>query len=142
MQENETMMSANRAELIKIARESCAKNLYSNNSRNNQSSNKRLTSVRRDSLDGATMLIPIARRSSVSNTDTRLNGIRFFAIRMIIAVILFASVVLIDQTKFTYNKFNSSVIEEAIHTNASAKRAVDIVATFTQDKILKVIQKK
>lgn len=109
--DNEDMYSkTSRAEMIRLARESCSSRLEG------QPYNKQ--SSRREKNNSEELLSEAAFR------------IRFFIIRLLCAVFIFAAFVLIDYFNVSYNDFSSEKIVEYIRNNDSIENLEDYISSY------------
>lgn len=142
MQNEEIYIPKNRSELIKQARESCTKNLYSNHNRSlNSDQNKKITKVKDDVFQDK-KIREQPRYETINGinrtTSTKLIHSKFFFIRVMVAIVIFLFIVAIDQFNLSYQQVNSNVISEVITSNETVNTAVDLVSSFTKNKIFDV----
>lgn len=108
---------SNRSELIKRARDSCARGFDGPNTYPANSKAFRST------------------RNYNTKQGNEIYKIKFFVIRIVIAIVILLSIIFIDKMKITYDNFNSAQISNMLHSNhlyEQAKKYVDIV--FKADK--------
>lgn len=108
---------SNRSELIKRARDSCSKGFDGPNTYPANSKVFRST------------------RNYNGKQGNEVFKIKFFVIRIIIALVILLSIIFIDKMKITYDNFNSAQISNMLHSNhlyEQAKKYVDMV--FKDDK--------
>jgi hypothetical protein len=136
MDNQEEFSTLSRADLIKLARESCTKNLSSRNfnsrnlaSRNLSSSN--LDSMYRNSKD----------KRLYGNTYTMTGkkfelppfSIKFFVIRLLCALMIFLTVLMIDKMNINLKVVNSENIKNCVASNQEIENAEELVVSFFED---------
>lgn len=137
MPDSNAMMSNNRAELIKSARESCNKNLY--HTKSTTMTAKRVSP--KSEVKENTRPIAINQIQSRA-IQSKVMTFRLMMLRVLASLAILISIVVIDQFKISYKNVNSSTIKTAIQSNESADKAVDIVTKFTKENIISVFSQK
>lgn len=134
MENQEEYSVPSRAELIKLARESCTKNLSSANSNNKNQNSSQYKAQNKSKNQG------VARQSDSSNLHT-ISGrvelptmnLKLFIIRMICAVMIFLTVLIIDKLDIKFQELSSDLIEKCISTNQGMEDAEEFfVSCFEQ----------
>lgn len=129
MENQEEYSSTNRSELIKLARESCAKNLNSLN-RNNRNKNTDLykKTIKGDGMD-------TKRRAMDHDNIFHLSSksLKSFLLRIIVALMLFLSVLLCDKYDLKFKTVNREYIQEIIATNQGIEDAENFVASVIKE---------
>lgn len=111
-----------RDEYIRMARESCVKNLYPESSGKPDVHKKNLYKSygfrEGDSYqsEGEGFLLGFNMKSI---------GFKFFLIRTICVLVLFLAVIMVDKLNVSFKSFNSTAIEELISSNQSLEKAED-----------------
>jgi len=126
MDNQEEYSVSTRAEFIKLARESCAKNLSSmnRNSKNQTlSKSKELSTKNPFTITG-------------SGLDMPAMTIKTFLIRTICALMLFLTVLLIDKMDIKLKVLNSNIIQESVSSNQGIDDAETFFVSFLE-KIMK-----
>jgi hypothetical protein len=126
-----------RAEVIKLARESCAKNLSSANwSSKNQSTNKNKD---QNKLDRMGLWKQIGTNNSMTSSENRSDistiPIRLFMIRAICAFMLFLTVLLIDKFDVKIKVVNSKFIQEMVSSNQKIDDAEEFFVSFFEELV-------
>lgn len=117
MDKQEEFIIPNRAEYIRIARESCNRNQSSNPNSKAKSAYRYKEMVMMD--DGSMSEV-------ISGTGAgQTNGMKIFLIRLICASLLFLAVFIMDQFKIHTKEVNISRIESQISESAGIKEAQD-----------------
>lgn len=104
----------NRAELIKQAREDCNRGLADHTSRN--------AGTRQESVSG--------KRKSVAGSGQ--SNLKFMAIRIIAAVLLFLLFVGTMELGISYKNFNSDKIVEEMQSNTLFDKTEEYISTFLE----------
>lgn len=105
---------SNRSELIRKARESCTRGMNDTNPYSSKLSYNRRASSNETTLTG----------------DVNLK-VKFFLIRMVVALVLLTAVVIADQMKLSYEDMNSNQIINLIRSNRLYEQAKEYVNDFT-----------
>ena len=125
MDNQEKYSVPSRAEVIKIARDSCSRNLSSVNKNNkNQIVNKNKDQSMMDRFD--------FEKQTGAKTPFSLNTmtVKFLLIRVICAFVLFLAVLLIDKFDVKINAVNSEFVQELVSTNKGIEDAENFVVSF------------
>lgn len=118
MDNQEEYSVPSRAEFIKLARESCTKNLSSVNwNSNNQPSPRYKEPNKNNELGLWKQELPTI-------------SIKLFLIRTICAFMLFLTVLLIDKMDIKWKLLNSEFIQECISSNQGIENAEEVFASF------------
>lgn len=132
MDNQEKYSVPSRAEVIKIARDSCTRNLSSvnkNNKNQNVIKNKDLSMMDRFELEKQTgVKTPFA----LSGDGLAMSSmtVKLFLIRVICAFVLFLTVLLIDKFDVKLKAVNSEFVQELVSTNKGIEDAQDYVVSF------------
>lgn len=129
MEHQEEYSNTNRAELIKIARESCANNLNSlNRNYRNKNSDWYKNPTKGDGMD-------TKRRAMDHDNIFHLSSksLKSMLLRIIVALMLFLSVLLCDKYDFKFKMVNREYIQEIIATNQGIEDAENFVASIIKD---------
>ncbi len=118
MDNQEEYSVPSRAEFIKLARESCTKNLSSvNGNSKNQPSLRYKEPNKNNEL-------------SLWKQELPAISIKLFLIRTICAAMLFLTVLFIDKMDIKWKSLNSEFIQECISSNQVIENAEEVVASF------------
>lgn len=125
MDNQEEYAALSRADFIKLARESCSKNL-SPVSRSNKESNlfrqKEYRGYENKSYG-----------ASNSGFDIPPVTIKLFLIRFICALMIFLTILIIDKLDLNHKTVNSEYFQECLASNQGIKDAEEAVASFISD---------
>lgn len=116
MEKQEEFMVPNRAEYIRLARESCSRNqsVNINGKAKNAYRNKEMFMAGDGNLSEAEYI-----------GTGQSNGMKIFLIRLICASLLFLAVFLMDQFNFHIKQVNVSMIEKQVSNTMEVKEAQD-----------------
>lgn len=125
MDNQEEYPNLSRAELIKLARDSCSKNLGPVNRNSKEyglakQKEQHYYDGRAYDLSGKLSEIPPV-------------SIKFFLIRVICALMIFLTVLLIDKLDINFGSVNSDYIRKCVSSNQEIEDAERIVVSFFED---------
>jgi hypothetical protein len=129
MEHQEEYSNTNRAELIKLARESCANNLNSLN-RNNRNKN---SDWYKNPIKGDSMNTKKRAMNHDNIFHPSAKSLKLFLVRIIVALMLFLSVLLCDKYDLKFKIVNREYIQEIIATNQGIEDAENFVASVIKD---------
>lgn len=137
MENQEELMAHSRAEYIRLARESCTKNLGLNHAGKNHNSYKDLqreqkkalstyakTETFRTSLPGEEIILPVF-------------PMKIILIRLICCALIFLTVFIIDKFDITIKNFSSETIKEYISSNQGVEEAQDFFVSMYENVMKK-----
>ena len=132
MDNQEKYSVPSRAEVIKIARDSCTRNLSSvnkNNKNQNMFKNKDQSIMDKYELENQT---GVKAHFTLPGNGLAMNSmtVKFFLIRLICAFMLFLTVLLIDKFDVKLKAINSEYVQELVSTNQGIEAAQDYVVSF------------
>jgi hypothetical protein len=136
MENQEELMTHSRAEYIRLARESCTRNLGANHSGKNNNQYKELQKEQKRAL--STYVKTETYQTTVPGEDTILPVIHFkpILIRVICCALIFLSVFIIDKFDITIKNFTSATVEEYITSNAGIEEAQNFLVSL-YEKVVK-----
>lgn len=118
MDNQEEYSVPSRAEFIKLARESCTKNLSSVNCNSKNQPSLRYKEPNKNN------------ELSLWKQELPTISIKLFLIRTICAVMLFLTVLFIDKMDIKWKSLSSEFIQECISSNQGIENAEEVVASF------------
>ncbi|WP_033166228.1 hypothetical protein [Clostridium sp. KNHs205] len=123
MDKQEEFMIPNRAEYIKLARESCSRNQSGNLNGKVHTAYKNKEKLMREEFYPAGVDVPTDRPGQTVN-------MKLFLVRLICACLLFLTVILMDQFDFSIKEVNVKQIEELVSDNVGVEEAQNFFVTF------------
>jgi hypothetical protein len=134
MDNQEQFTVPSRAEYIRLARESCSKNLSSTNGNGkNQGSNKMKGNEKLDKIKIKIWNQGYAGNITENQTLFTLTPSKLLLIRTVCAFLLFLSVFLIDRFDVKMKIVNSDFIQESILSNQTVEDAENFFVSVFQD---------
>lgn len=136
MDNQEELMAHSRAEYIRLARESCTRNLGSNHSGKNNNQYKEMQKEQRRAL--STYAKTETYETTLPDVDSILPVFHFkpVLIRVICCALIFLSVFIIDKFDITIKNFNSNTVKEYISSNEGIEEAQNFFVSL-YEKVVK-----
>lgn len=136
MENQEELMDYSRAEYIRLARESCTRNLGSNHSGKYSNQYKELQREQKKALSAYTKTE--INHQSLPGDDYALPVFHYktLLIKIICCALIFLSVYIIDKFDISYKNFSSTTVKEYISSNEGIEEAQNFFVSI-YEKIVK-----